>query len=118
VTTTERAGLGAYSVTACSVAKRTREFGIRLALGERPASIGRRAVSAAVGPALLGVLAGSGIALAGGGWLESFLYGVSGRDRTTVAITAVALVGLAVVAAATSARRAANLNPVTTLAQE
>jgi predicted permease len=112
------AGLGAYSVTAYSVARRTREYGIRLALGEPPASIGRRALAAAVGPAIAGVAAGAVIVIAAGQWIESFLYGVSGRDAMTIVSTAVALVSLAAVAAAMSARRAANLSPAATLSEE
>jgi putative ABC transport system permease protein len=68
------AALGAYSVTAYSVSRRTREYGIRLALGEQPISIWRRALSAGAGPAIAGVVLGAAISWSTARWLESFLY--------------------------------------------
>jgi putative ABC transport system permease protein len=112
------AALGAYSVTAYSVSRRTREYGIRLALGERPISIWRRALSAGVGPAIAGVVLGAAISWSTARWLESFLYQVSARDATTLAATAGALILLALLSAASSARRAATLDPARILSTD
>jgi putative ABC transport system permease protein len=112
------AALGVYSVTAYAVARRTREYGIRLALGERPASIGVRALRTALLPAIVGLLSGVAIALSSAQWIDSFLYGVKGADPMTLSASAAALMLLAVAAGASSARRAATIDPVLTLAQE
>lgn len=105
------AALGAYSVTAYSAERRQREYGIRLALGERPGSIWRRAVLAAVAPALAGCVAGTALSFAGARWMESFLYGVSATDGATLAAAALVLMAMAIAAASSSARRASTLNP-------
>jgi ABC-type antimicrobial peptide transport system permease subunit len=107
-----------YSVTAYAVARRSREYGIRLALGERPSSIGRRALRTALLPAIIGLLGGVAIAVSFATWIDSFLYGVKGADPATLAGSAAALLLLALAAGASSARRAATIDPVTTLAQE
>lgn len=112
------AALGAYSVTAFSVARRSREYGIRLALGERPASVGRRALTTAVLPATLGVMTGIGITLAGARWVQTFLYGVSASDLATIVGTTLVLMAIAVTAAWPSARRAATIDPVLALGTE
>ena len=112
------AALGAYSVTAYAVAYRTREYGIRMALGEQPASIARRALAAAIVPSLLGVLAGCAIALGTSKWIEAFLYEVRPLDAMTMAGAAAALVLLALLAGTSSARRAATIDPSRTLTAE
>jgi ABC-type antimicrobial peptide transport system permease subunit len=109
------AALGAYSVTAYAVARRTREYGIRLALGERPFSIWRRAIGAGLRPAIAGVLLGAGLSWFTARWLESFLYQVSARDLGTLGAAAGALIVLALASAASSARRAARVDPVRSL---
>jgi predicted permease len=112
------AALGAYTVTAYAVAQRTREYGIRLALGERPVSIGRRALNSALVPSLIGVMAGCAIALATSRWTESFLYQVKAADHIALAGAAGTLILLSIVAGAASARRAAGIDPSRTLIPE
>jgi ABC-type antimicrobial peptide transport system permease subunit len=109
------AALGTYSVTAYAVARRTREYGIRLALGERPASIRRRAIWGALVPAITGLCAGCAASLASARFLDTFLYGVSARDPRAVAIGCAALLGMAAVAAASAAGKAARLDPLAAL---
>lgn len=109
------AALGTYSVTAYAVARRTREYGIRLALGERPASIRRRALWGALLPAITGLCAGCAASLASASLLDAFLYDVSARDPRAVAAGCSALLAMAALAAATAARKAAHLDPVTAL---
>jgi putative ABC transport system permease protein len=110
------AALGAYSITAYSVTQRTREYGIRLALGERPSSIWRRAAGAAAVPAAVGIVAGAIISLGASRWLESFLFQVNARDPGALAGTAASL--LALLSAAWSATRAASVDPVRTLSHD
>jgi putative ABC transport system permease protein len=112
------AGLGAYSITAFSVARRTREYGIRIALGERPRSVGRRALAAAGVPAAAGIVTGAAASLAGAWWIQSFLYGVSASAPSTLIGTAVLLFIIAMAAAVPSARRAAAIDPVLALGAE
>jgi ABC-type antimicrobial peptide transport system permease subunit len=112
------AALGAYSVTAYAVAYRTREYGIRMALGEQPASIARRALATAIVPSLLGVLTGSAIALATSRWIEVFLYEVRPLEAMTLTGAATTLLLLALLAGTSSARRAATIDPSRTLTAE
>jgi ABC-type antimicrobial peptide transport system permease subunit len=112
------ASIGAYSVTAMSVARRTREFGVRMALGEGRALIWRRAVCTAVAPACAGLIAGAFGAWTGAQLLESFVFEVSPRDPATLAASALALLSVATAAAAISARRAARVDPLIALRTE
>jgi putative ABC transport system permease protein len=112
------AALGAYSVTAYAVAYRTREYGIRMALGEQPASIARRALATALVPSALGVIAGGAIAVATSKWIEAFLYEVQPLDAITLTGAAAALLLLALLAGTSSARRAATIDPSRTLTAE
>ena len=105
------AALGAYSVTAYAVTLRTREYGIRLALGEQPRSIGGRALAAALVPSALGICGGTLIAFAGAQWIDSFLYQVKALDWMTMTASATSLLLFALLAGASSARRAATLDP-------
>jgi hypothetical protein len=112
------AALGAYSVTAYNVARRRREYGIRLALGERPASIWRRAMVATGAPACVGCLAGIAGSLALARWIESFLYRVSPSDAPTLALATAFVLLIAFAAGSSSARRASRVNPATALIEQ
>ena len=109
------AALGAYSVTAHAVSQRSREYGIRLALGERPASIARRALGTALSPAVGGIVLGGAAAFAAERWMQAFLFGVSARDAWTFAAAAVLLFVLASIAAGRSALAASRTDPVNAL---
>jgi predicted permease len=109
------AALGAYTATAYAVARRRREYGIRLALGERPGSILRRALWMAGAPALHGVVLGVVLALVSARWLAVFLYEINPRDAATLGLAAAALLAICLTAASRSARAAARTDPVTTL---
>ncbi|HEX9737050.1 MAG TPA: ADOP family duplicated permease, partial [Thermoanaerobaculia bacterium] len=74
---------GTYSVIAYSVARRRRDFGVRLALGARPASLSRSVVAEGLGYALAGVAVGVALALAASRLLSGLLYGVSAYDPVT-----------------------------------
>jgi predicted permease len=112
------AALGAYSVTAYAVARRTREYGIRLALGERPRAVCRRALRTAVSPAIAGLVLGTGASLAGARFLQGFLHEVDAADAGTLAIGGAILLAIATAAAAMSARRAAHVDPIVALRAE
>jgi predicted permease len=107
--------VGIYGVLSYSVAQRTREIGIRMALGARQESIlklvvgqGMKLVLVAVGVGLLGALAAAQV-------LASLLYGVSPRDPLTYGVVAVTLVAAALVACWLPARRASSVTPQTAL---
>jgi uncharacterized membrane protein (UPF0136 family) len=100
---------GIYGVIAYLVALRTREIGVRLALGAQPADVRRMVVGRAVGDAAGGVIAGLIRALA------SLLFGVSPTDPLALAGAASVLLVTAVAASWLPARRAARLDPAIAL---
>jgi putative ABC transport system permease protein len=112
------AALGAYSVTSFAVARRRREYGIRLALGERPGSILWRAIAGAAVPALYGSVAGIAAAAAAGSWLGPFVYDTEVRDPRVLVGAAALMLAVSIAAASGSARDAARTDPVTALRAE
>jgi len=112
------AALGIWGIVAWSVAQRSREIGVRIALGARTPDVLRHVVAQGVGPALIGVGAGLAAALALGRGLSSLLFGIGASDAPTLAAVALTLLGVAFLASFAPARRAARLDPVATLRQE
>ncbi|HEX5439167.1 MAG TPA: ABC transporter permease [Gemmatimonadaceae bacterium] len=112
------AAVGLYGVISYSVTQRTREIGVRMALGARST----RVVRAIVTQALWLTLAGVGVGLAGAAALtrviRSMLFGVGPLDPVSFVGAAVLLVVVAVVASALPARRAARVDPVVALRVE
>jgi predicted permease len=112
------AAVGVYGVMALVAGERTREMGVRLALGARPRSV----LSLLLGQALR--LAVAGIALgAAVGWLlspliESQLFGVRPADPVTASVVAAVLLAVAVAAALIPARRAMCVDPLLALREE
>jgi predicted permease len=109
------AGLGIYAVVSFSVARRTSEFGIRMALGAERARLVRMVVREVVGVVLLGVLLGVAVSALGASRVRGVLYGVAALDPVTFAGAALVLVGVAWAAAYVPARRAARTDPVEAL---
>ena len=109
------AAAGIYGLISYSVLQRTREFGIRIALGARPGSILGSIVAQGAMLALAGVVLGIVAALAGAKVLQSFLFDVSTKDPMTFAAVGGLLILVAVVASLVPALRAVRLNPVTAL---
>lgn len=107
--------IGLYGVVTAQVVERTREVGIRMALGAPKSVVLRAVLLEGVIMTFVGMIGGVAIAALVSGWLESILYGVSRHDPTT--ITGVVLLVCLVTGVATyiPARRAASVNPTTAL---
>ncbi|MGH9612321.1 MAG: FtsX-like permease family protein, partial [Bryobacteraceae bacterium] len=112
------AAIGVYGVMSYAVAQRTREIGIRAALGARPADLLRMIAAQGMTMALLGLAAGTAGALALTQLLRSFLYGVTPRDAPTFVVAALLLAGFALLATLIPALRAARLDPAAALRRE
>ncbi len=112
------AAVGVYGVASWAVSQRTREIGVRMALGAAPGDVLRLILRAALPPLGIGLAAGTTGALVLGRYLESLLFGVKPNDAITLAVAAGVLAGAALVATYIPARRAARTNPAVTLRSE
>lgn len=110
--------LGIYSTVSYSVAQRTHEFGVRIALGAGLADLVRQVMGEGVRTVLVGIVVGVLLVLAAGQLVASLLYGVSARDPMTVVSVAAVLLAAAAVAAVVPAWRAARVDPLTALRSE
>ncbi|MGB6783600.1 MAG: FtsX-like permease family protein [Terracidiphilus sp.] len=110
--------IGVYGVTSYGVAQRTKEFGIRSALGASPRRILRDVFIHTARLALTGILMGSAAAFAFTRFLSQFLFGVSPYDVSTFLCSAAAILVVAVMAAYIPARQAARTAPLTALREE
>ncbi len=110
--------LGIYGVTSYAVTQRTREFGVRLAIGAQQGDVLLLVMTGAVRQAALGVAIGLCGALATAQLLSSQLYGVSARDPLTYLGIAGLLALVALVASWLPARRAMRVDPATALRAE
>jgi ABC-type antimicrobial peptide transport system permease subunit len=106
---------GVYGLVSYSAAQRTREFGIRMALGAPRALILRTVIRSGATLAVVGVAAGIAASIASAKIIARFIWGISPLDPTTFVVVAVLLVGVAVLASLIPARRAIRLNPVSAL---
>ena len=112
------AAVGVYSSIAYSISQRMHEMGIRIALGARSVQIVRLVVGEGLRVVLLGIAAGTLIALAAGRLVASFLFGTTPHDPAVLATVAVLLVTVAVAAAVIPALRATRSDPATALRAE
>ncbi|HZN02767.1 MAG TPA: FtsX-like permease family protein, partial [Candidatus Polarisedimenticolia bacterium] len=108
-------GVGLFGLMAFLVAQRTRDIGVRLALGARRRDILGLVVGRAMLLTSIGVAAGLAGALALAGAIRSMLYGVGARDPLTLAATALLLGLVALLACWIPARRAARIDPMVAL---
>ena len=112
------AGVGLYGVIAFSVTQRTREIGIRMALGADPESVLWMVMRRGLLLALSGIAAGLAIALAATPLLAPLLYRVSPADPVSIAGAALFLIVVAVLASLIPALRATRVDPMVALRQE
>ena len=112
------ASVGLYGVLAFSVAQRTREIGIRMALGAQTRDVMRLVLRQGLTLSLLGVAAGVGVSLAGTRVLAGLLYGVAPTDPATFAAVALLLIAVALAACFIPARRAMKVDPMVALRYE
>ncbi len=109
------AAVGIYSVLSYIVRGRSREIGIRTALGARTADVLRLVIVEGMSPALVGIAAGTIAALALARVMETLVFGVSASDPLTLAAVAATLALVALMASLVPAYRALRLDPVKVL---
>lgn len=112
------AGVGLYGVMAYSVSQRTREIGIRMALGAEPKSVLRMVMGRGMLLALSGIAAGVVIAFAAAPRIAPLLYQVSPADPISIAGAALFLIVVAVIASLIPALRATRVDPIVALNEE
>jgi putative ABC transport system permease protein len=110
--------IGVYGVLAYAVAQRTREIGVRIAIGARPLDVTRMIVTRGLRLGMLGLIAGLGLALALGRLLETLLYGVKPVAPTIYIATGATMLVIALLACIIPAQRAARVDPVVALRDE
>ena len=110
--------IGLGGLVGFSVTRRTREIGVRMALGARRANVVWLVLRGAVEMAVAGVLTGGPLALGAGRSLQSLLYGIAPTSLLLLGVAAAALVGVAMLASAAPAWRAARVDPIVALRSE
>ncbi len=115
---TALAMVGLYGVMAYTVTRRTREIGIRMALGALASDVARRILSEAGVLVAIGLALGIGGALWLGQYVQSQLFGLKAMDTPTFVTAALGLVLIATLAAFLPARRASRVSPMTALREE
>ena len=110
--------VGLYGVAAYTVARRTSEIGIRMALGAPSGSILAMMLRVAMTPVVLGLLLGLPLALAGARAIASELYGVKNYDSVVFGTAVLVLIASSIMAALIPARRAARVHPMVALRYE
>ncbi len=112
------AALGLYGLIAQSVSQRTREMGIRLALGATSEGIVRSAAAPGIALAAGGIVCGLVLALFATRFLKSLIWGVAPTDPATFLLVALLLIAIAALASVIPALRLARLDPALTLRSE
>jgi predicted permease len=111
------AAIGIYAAVGYAVARRTREFGVRIALGGTPRQLQRLALSDGLRPVVFGAIVGVATAVAASRLAERLLFGVAALDLPSFAASVVSLLLVAAAAAWLPARRASRQDPMAALRQ-
>jgi putative ABC transport system permease protein len=109
------AAVGLYGVISYAVSQRTREIGVRMALGARASGVLRMVLKEAMTLVAVGMAIGWGLAAALSRLIESFLFGVGAMDAVTFAATPILLALVALIASYLPARRAMKVDPMVAL---
>jgi ABC-type antimicrobial peptide transport system permease subunit len=109
------ASVGLYGVMSYAVSQRTREIGVRMALGARARDVLRLVVKEAMTMVVIGMAIGLGLAAALSRLISSFLFGVGAMDALTFAAIPILLATVALLASYLPARRAAKVDPLIAL---
>jgi len=109
------ASLGVYGVLAFSISRRTREIGIRMALGADRSSVFSLVIREGMWLVGIGLIIGIAGGLYGSAWIKSFLFDVSTRDAATFTIVPCVLAAVALLACYLPARRAMRVDPMIAL---
>ncbi len=112
------ATLGIYSVISYSIALRTQEIGIRMALGAQRFSILRMVIGKGIALTLMGAVIGLGAAFVLTRWMSSMLFGVSASDPAAYVLVFLVSIGAALLACFIPARRATQVDPLVALRYE
>jgi predicted permease len=112
------AGIGIYGIMTYTVSRRNQEIGLRMALGEQPASVVWMVLREALGMLAIGLLAGIGCSLALSRFVAARLFGLRAVDTWTYVAAIALLSAVAVVSSFLPARRASASDPLTTLRYE
>jgi putative ABC transport system permease protein len=112
------AALGLYGVMATAVRDRTRDIGVRMALGATPRRVRTEVLGHALVVTAIGTAVGLAAAVAGSRLLASLLYGVSPTDPATFVLSSAGLIAVAIIAAYLPARRATKIDPAVALRAE
>jgi predicted permease len=107
--------VGIYGLVAHAVRQRTREIGIRMALGAAPRAVLQLMIAVGLQWTALGVAIGTVIAFALAGFMQSLIFGIAPHDPLALILAPLLLLGVAALAALLPARRAAALNPARVL---
>ena len=112
------AAIGVFGVTAYSVAQRTHELGVRMALGAKPSAVLALVLRQEMAACLIGIAVGIIGAVLLSSLLQSLLFGVTARDTMTLGVASLVLLVVTVLACLIPARRATRVDPVTALRLE
>jgi ABC-type antimicrobial peptide transport system permease subunit len=112
------ASVGLYGVLAYAVTQRTREIGIRMALGAQRGDVVRMIVRESLTPVLIGLVIGVVAAFVLARLITSLLFGISPSDPGAIALAVAAMLAVSLLAAAAPARRATKVDPIVALRYE